>query len=256
MSASDAHADLDGRRALGPRGPVLPIGAPAHDLFRRAASTASTSPSDLGTAQPPRRDDRLARDRIAAKIPGIDKIDTTRTEDGRLLLRFNDKGFKDPFFAQQMSDGTLKLFAYFLLLEDPAPPPFVCIEEPENGLYHRFLDALAEEFRKHATGRRGAAQVFVTTHQPEHTPTELGITNRPPILPGGLNLGTGSSPLVMAADMFGSYRVQAALRALSQNSGADPLSAPNRPAPFPVCLVMIRSLCAGQAGGCACRTVL
>jgi predicted ATPase len=105
-------------------------------------------------------------DRIAAKIPGIDKIDTSKTDDGRLLLRFNDKGFKDPFFAQQMSDGTLKLFAYLLLLEDPEPPPFVCIEEPENGLYHRLLDTLAEEFRKHATGRRGAAQVFVTTHQP------------------------------------------------------------------------------------------
>ena len=34
---------------------------------------------------------------IAGKIPGIDKIDTERTSDGRLLLRFNDKGFQDPF---------------------------------------------------------------------------------------------------------------------------------------------------------------
>ena len=74
---------------------------------------------------------------IAGKIPGIDKIDTERTSDGRLLLRFNDKGFQDPFYAQQMSDGTLKVFAYLLLLEDPSPPPFLCIEEPENGLYHK-----------------------------------------------------------------------------------------------------------------------
>ncbi len=29
---------------------------------------------------------------IASKIPGIDKIDTKRTDDGRLLLRFNDRG--------------------------------------------------------------------------------------------------------------------------------------------------------------------
>ena len=36
-----------------------------------------------------------------------------------------------------MSDGTLKVFAYLLLLEDPSPPPFLCIEEPENGLYHK-----------------------------------------------------------------------------------------------------------------------
>jgi len=105
-------------------------------------------------------------DRIAKKIPGINKIDTEKTTDGRLLLRFNDKGFQDPFYAQQMSDGTLKVFAYLLLLEDPSPPPFLCIEEPENGLYHKLLESLATEFREHATGRKGGSQVFITTHQP------------------------------------------------------------------------------------------
>ena len=103
---------------------------------------------------------------IAEKIPGIDKIVTEKTNDGRLLLCFNDKGFDDPFYSQQMSDGTLKVFAYLLLLEDPAPPPFLCIEEPENGLYHKLLESLAAEFREHATGRKGGSQVFITTHQP------------------------------------------------------------------------------------------
>lgn len=105
-------------------------------------------------------------ERIANKIPGIEKIDTIKTADGRLLLRFNDKNFEDPFFAQKMSDGTLKVFAYLLLMEDPTPPPFICIEEPENGLYHKLLETLAEEFREHATGKKGGSQVFVTTHQP------------------------------------------------------------------------------------------
>ncbi len=104
--------------------------------------------------------------RIAEKIPGINKIDTEKTNDGRLLLRFNDKGFQDPFYSQQMSDGTLKVFAYLLLLEDPTPPPFLCIEEPENGLYHKLLESLATEFRSHATGRKSGSQVFITTHQP------------------------------------------------------------------------------------------
>ena len=105
-------------------------------------------------------------DRIAKKIPGIDKINTDKTADGRLLLQFNDRGFKNPFYAQQMSDGTLKVFAYYLLLEDPDPPPFVCIEEPENGLYHKLLESLAEEFRHHASGKKGGSQIFITTHQP------------------------------------------------------------------------------------------
>lgn len=104
--------------------------------------------------------------RIAGRIPGIDRIDTERSPDGRLLLRFNDKGFDDPFYAQQMSDGTLKVFAYLIMLEDPEPPPFICIEEPENGLYHKLLEVLAEEFRAHAAGGRKAPQIFVTTYQP------------------------------------------------------------------------------------------
>ncbi len=103
---------------------------------------------------------------IAKRIPGIDKIDTEKTKDGRLLLRFNDKGFQDPFYAQQMSDGTLKVFAYLLLLNNPTPPPFLCIEEPENGLYHKLLETLAHEFREHASEQGGGSQVFITTHQP------------------------------------------------------------------------------------------
>jgi predicted ATPase len=105
--------------------------------------------------------------RIAEKIPGIDKIDTYRDPiTNNLYLRFNDKGFQSPFYAPQMSDGTLKVFAYLLLLEDPTPPPFICIEEPENGLYHKLLETLAAEFRAHATGRKGGTQLFITTHQP------------------------------------------------------------------------------------------
>jgi predicted ATPase len=109
---------------------------------------------------------KLILSRIAKKIPGVHKIDTKVTDDKRVLLRFNDSAFKDPFFAQQMSDGTLKTFAYLLLLEDPDPPPFICIEEPENGLYHKLLESLAQEFRAHATGKKHDSQVFVTTHQP------------------------------------------------------------------------------------------
>ncbi len=103
---------------------------------------------------------------IAGKIPGINTISTERTSDGRLLLRFNDRGFSEPFYAQQMSDGTLKVFAYLLLMNDPEPPPFICIEEPENGLYHKLLEILTLEFREHATANKGGTQVFMTTHQP------------------------------------------------------------------------------------------
>jgi predicted ATPase len=105
-------------------------------------------------------------EQISSKIPGIEKISTEKTPDGRLLLQFNDRGFTDPFYSQKMSDGTLKVFAYLLLLEDPSPSPFICIEEPENGLYHKLLETLVAQFRTHATGRKSGSQIFLTTHQP------------------------------------------------------------------------------------------
>lgn len=112
----------------------------------------------------PKQFEKILKD-IAGKIPGINKISTERMPDGRLLLKFDDKGFMNPFSAQQMSDGTLKVFAYLLLLSDPTPPPFICIEEPENGLYHKLLEVLARQFRMYV-GEKDKSQIFITTHQP------------------------------------------------------------------------------------------
>lgn len=104
---------------------------------------------------------------ISNRIPGIGTIEPYRDKiTNNLYLLFKDKGFAKPFTQQQMSDGTLKMFCYLLLLNDPDPAPFVCIEEPENGLYHKLLELLANEFREHATGKKGASQIFITTHQP------------------------------------------------------------------------------------------
>ncbi|MFN0244639.1 MAG: AAA family ATPase [Planctomycetota bacterium] len=103
--------------------------------------------------------------RIAKRIPGVRNIRTARSTDGRLLIQFDDRGYQDPFYAQDMSDGTLKLFAYLLLLEDPEPAPLIGIEEPENGLYHALLPTLADEMRNASETLRGP-QIFVTTHSP------------------------------------------------------------------------------------------
>lgn len=123
-------------------------------------------------------------DKVSKKIPGVEKIDTKVSPDGRLLLEFFAQGFKEPFFSQQMSDGTLKYFTYMLLLEDPEPHSLICIEEPENGLYHKLLELLAEEFRNYASNEKASSQIFVTTHQPylvnALTPDEVWILEKQP----------------------------------------------------------------------------
>ena len=98
------------------------------------------------------------------RVPGIEKVEARPTEDGRLVLRFQDGSFKDPFIARYVSDGTIKMFAYLVLLYDPAPHALVAVEEPENQLYPELLLELVEEFRDYA--RRGG-QVFISTHSPD-----------------------------------------------------------------------------------------
>jgi predicted ATPase len=98
------------------------------------------------------------------RVPGVSKVEAKPTEDGRLVLRFQDGSFKDPFIARYVSDGTIKMFAYLILLYDPKPHPLLAIEEPENQLYPELLYELIEEFRDYA--RRGG-QVFVSTHSPD-----------------------------------------------------------------------------------------
>lgn len=129
----------------------------------------------------PRRFSRVLEE-IADKIPGVLKIKTEVSNDGRLLIQFHAEGFDKPFYAQNVSDGTLKMFAYLLLLEDPDPAPLLCIEEPENGLYHKLLQTLVFEFREAASGKKDGVQLFVTTHQPylvdELNPSEVWILEK------------------------------------------------------------------------------
>ena len=102
---------------------------------------------------------------IQQKIRGIKSIDTDETIDKRVVLRFFENGFSEPFYWTRMSDGTLKLFAYYLLLHELSPRELVFIEEPENGLYHQHLFDLARELKKIA-GTGFQKQLFVTTHSP------------------------------------------------------------------------------------------
>lgn len=101
---------------------------------------------------------------LQKRVPGITHVESKTTEEGRVLLKFQDGAFEDPFLARYVSDGTIKMLAYLTLLYDPQPHPLLCVEEPENQLYPKLLWELAEEFRGYAN--RGG-QVFVSTHSPD-----------------------------------------------------------------------------------------
>ena len=102
---------------------------------------------------------------IKDKIPNIKRIEPLKLPNGQMVLEFWQEGFQKPFFSQRMSDGTLKLFAYYLLLNEKNARQLVFVEEPENGLYYKNLGKLAGEMRA-SVGTGYAKQLFVTTHSP------------------------------------------------------------------------------------------
>jgi predicted ATPase len=103
-------------------------------------------------------------DRVTRAIPGLKGITCEPSQDKRLLIRFNENGYVDPFYQQSMSDGTLKMLAYAVLLSDPQPRPFIGIEEPENGLYIELIEHLAKQFVIHSSNKDRPTQIMVTTH--------------------------------------------------------------------------------------------
>lgn len=124
--------------------------------------------------------DRLDRilDALARRVPRLDRVTAEMMPDGRLLLLVKDAPFSEPVQARFASDGTLKMLAYLVALNDPDPPTLVGIEEPENHLHPRLLAELTEECRR-ASAR---CQLMVTTHSPFFVdglrPEELWVLHR------------------------------------------------------------------------------
>ncbi|MCB1097116.1 MAG: AAA family ATPase [Verrucomicrobiae bacterium] len=102
--------------------------------------------------------------KMEQRVPGVKQIEAREMENGSLVIRYRDGAFDEPFLDLNVSDGTIKMFAYLLLLHDPKPHKILCVEEPENQLYPELMVLLAEEFQSYS--RRGG-QVFISTHSPE-----------------------------------------------------------------------------------------
>ena len=100
--------------------------------------------------------------KLRSRVPQLEAVLAEAMPDGRLLLQVKDAPFENPVQSRFVSDGTLKMLAYLIVLYDPDPPQFIGIEEPENFLHPRLLRELAEECR----GATAQTQLLITTHSP------------------------------------------------------------------------------------------
>jgi len=145
VRASDGqYADEWSREQLGPRGENL---AAVSKFFMESRRTRFDA----------------VMEKMRRHVPGLSGATVNVTEDGRFLLRFQDGSFKEPF-RKFVSDGTMALFAYLLLLEESKPRSLLGIDEPETYLYPSLMGELGEEFENYAA--RGG-QVIIATHSPD-----------------------------------------------------------------------------------------
>ena len=70
------------------------------------------------------------------------------------------EGYQKPIPLERASSGTLRLIAYYILLNDPELPPLVAIEEPERNLHPSALNDIANVLEQLAN----RTQVIITTH--------------------------------------------------------------------------------------------
>jgi predicted ATPase len=88
---------------------------------------------------------------------GLDDFDV-KIEGGTVQVFFTEGDFTIP--ATRLSDGTLRYLCLLAILCDPAPPPLICIEEPELGLHPDIIPKVAYLLK--AASER--TQLIVTTH--------------------------------------------------------------------------------------------
>lgn len=85
---------------------------------------------------------------------------TTSITTGEVQIFFHEEGLEHSVPATRLSDGSLRYLCLLAVLRHPAPPPVVCIEEPELGLHPDIIPKVAKLLVE-ASSR---SQIFVTTH--------------------------------------------------------------------------------------------
>ena len=111
---------------------------------------------------------------LCTVLPDLQTIDVIeRPEDRHLYLNVHYSGLEHPVPSWLLSDGTLRLFALTLLAYLPNNQEVYLIEEVENGIHPRAIEAIFDSLSSVYDG-----QVFLTTH----SPLTVGLTKPEQVL--------------------------------------------------------------------------
>jgi predicted ATPase len=96
-------------------------------------------------------------------VPQTKRIRPIRTGRTRISIEWHLQNTKRPLYLDELSDGTVRMLCWAIILNSPNLPSLIVIDEPEVGLHVQWLSYLAE-WIKNAAAR---TQVIITTHSPD-----------------------------------------------------------------------------------------
>lgn len=115
-------------------------------------------------------------------LPGLDGITFATIGGGTrtVVVQLEERGLVGRVDLADASFGTVRLLSLLTMLHQPAPPPFIAIEEVDHGLHPYALDVLIDALRS-ASER---SQILIATHSPTFvnrlSPDELVVCDRDP----------------------------------------------------------------------------
>jgi predicted ATPase len=99
-------------------------------------------------------------DTLKAAFPDFDSLGFPPVAAGMLSMTWKDRSFDKPFYAHELSEGTLRFLWLVALLQSPGLSTVTMIDEPEVSLHPEQMSILAEVMRE-ASAR---TQLVVATH--------------------------------------------------------------------------------------------
>lgn len=95
-------------------------------------------------------------------LPMSRRIKTTR-EGMSLSVQWYFDGMETPFYLEDMSDGTVRMLCWAIILHSPILPTLLVIDEPELSLHIAWMRILSN-WIKQASQK---TQIIITTHSPD-----------------------------------------------------------------------------------------
>lgn len=96
-------------------------------------------------------------------LPETRKIRALAQGRNSVFFEWHVEGCAEPFFLDEMSDGSVRMLCWAVILNSPRLPSLIVIDEPELGIHPAWMQILAEWIKRAAQ----KTQVIVTTHSPD-----------------------------------------------------------------------------------------